>query len=90
MPEAAYLITAVALVATLAGVWLTAIPEVGRRLIPFSGLLLVLLTLFWVYPELAQREGFVASAGMLLMAVGVLAAMDRFVVPICPACSHTH
>lgn len=73
-----------------AGVWLSGLPEVSRRVIPFSGLLLVTLSLFWILPELAERFGIAAGAAFLLAGGLLVFVIDRFIVPICPACSHTH
>lgn len=74
----------------VAGVWLSGIPEIARKVIPFSGLLLVTLSIVWILPELAARFG--AGTGVLFLGAGAFAVfvVDRFVVPVCPACAHNH
>jgi zinc transporter ZupT len=48
------------------------------------------VALFWVLPEMAQC--FSWQGAILWLAGGflVLAAIDRFIYPVCPACSHSH
>jgi zinc and cadmium transporter len=73
-----------------AGAWFTGLPDVSRRMIPFSGAVLVAIALFWILPELAATFSWTAGLVLMLGGVGVIAAIDRFVYPVCPACSHTH
>lgn len=80
----------VAIAGALAGVRLTATPRFARWLIPAGGAALVLLCLFWILPELAQRTGWAASVCGLLAGVLLLALIDRYVYPVCPSCAHTH
>ncbi len=61
-----------------------------RKIIPFSGGLLIGVALFGVLPELAEHYGWAAAAGLLSAGVGALALFGRYVYPVCPACSHTH
>jgi zinc transporter ZupT len=83
-------ITAIAIISAAAGVWLTSFASLSRRLVPFGGGVLVGVAIFWVLPEMAeflQWPGALAwlSAGFLL-----LWTIDRYVYPVCPACSHAH
>lgn len=80
----------IAAAGAVAGVWLAGIPDVSRRMIPFSGLLLVSLSVFLILPELAERFGLAMGTAFLLAGGLFILVIDRFVVPICPACSHTH
>lgn len=85
-----FAITAVAILSAAAGIWLTSLPAVARRLAPFGGGALIGVALFWVLPEMAQ---FFRWSGALLWTLGgfaLLAAIDRFVYPVCPACSPAH
>jgi len=79
-----------AFVGAVAGVWFTSLPDVSRRMIPFSGAVLAAIAIFWILPELAETFGWTAGSMLMLAGVGLIAAVDRFVYPVCPACSHTH
>lgn len=72
------------------GVWLGATPEVTRRIVPVSGAVLLLLSLFGIMPELAHLFGWEAGPLMMLAGFGIIWVIDRYVTPVCPACSHTH
>lgn len=59
-------------------------------MVPFGGGVLVGVALFWVLPEIA---GFLHWPGAIAWAgagFALLWIIDRFVYPVCPACSHTH
>jgi len=84
-----------ALLATLIGVGgaafgVSAAVGAHRRIVPFSGGLLMGLGVFGVLPELMSDFGWIAGAGALAAGAGLLWAFDRYVHPICPSCSHTH
>lgn len=72
------------------GVWLTSLPEISRRVIPLSGAILVLVSLFWVLPELVREFGLLPGAGLMAAGFGALLVIDKYVYSVCPACSHTH
>lgn len=82
-------ITLIGVLCAFAGVWLTTFHDLSRRLVPFGGGTLVGIALFWVLPELAVT---LAWPAFLWMAGGValLAAIDRFVYPVCPSCAPAH
>jgi zinc and cadmium transporter len=84
------LITLVAILSAAAGVWLTSFTGLSRRLVPFGGGVLLGVALFWVLPEMA--DFFTWQGAVLWLAGGFLflAAVDRFVYPVCPACSPSH
>ncbi|MBZ5633115.1 MAG: hypothetical protein LAO55_08295 [Acidobacteriia bacterium] len=84
------LITLIAMLSAAVGVWLTSYTGLSRRLVPFGGGVLLGVALFWVLPEMAQF--FSWQVAILWLAGGFLflAAIDRFVYPVCPACSHSH
>jgi zinc transporter ZupT len=83
-------LAAVSFLGAAAGVWFAAIPDVSRKMIPLSGALLAAISIFWVLPELAETFGWAAGTGLMLTGVAVIAAFDRYVHPICPACAHDH
>jgi zinc transporter ZupT len=73
-----------------AGVYLSSVRGVAHRLVSFGGGALVGVTLFWVWPELAKTLGL-ATATLGLCGGGlVLALIDRYVYPVCPACAPSH
>lgn len=74
----------------VAGVWLSGVPEIARRILPFSGIVLLALSLFWVLPEVAGKFGWNAGATLMFAAFAAVWFIDRFIYPVCPACSHTH
>ena len=84
------LFTLFAMVSAIVGVWLTSMPEISRRVIPFSGAVLVMVSLFWVLPELVAEFGFPLGVGLMTGGFAVLFIVDRYIYAVCPACSHTH
>jgi zinc transporter ZupT len=79
-----------ALLGTLAGVRLGGLPGVSRRVLPFSGGLLVGVAGFWILPEIAAHLGWAGALAGLTAGFGLLWFVDRYVHPVCPSCSHSH
>lgn len=83
-------ITLIGVLCAFAGVWLTTFHDLTRKLVPFGGGTLVGVALFWVLPEMAATltwpQAFLWMAG----GTALLAAIDRFVYPVCPSCSPAH
>jgi zinc transporter ZupT len=81
---------AAAIAGSYAGVAISGVPKLSRRVVPFSGVMLLLVSLVWVLPELAEDFGW--APGIALMTTGFLLLwlVDKFVYPVCPSCSHTH
>jgi len=84
-----------ALVATLVGVTGAAVgvcARIGaaRRIVPFSGGLLMGIAVFGVLPELAGSYGWGLGSAVLALGVALLWVVGRYVYPVCPSCSHTH
>lgn len=84
------LITVVAVLSAAAGVWITSIHAISRRLVPFSGGLLMGVALFWLLPEMAEALTWPGAIAWTVAGFAALALIDRFVYPVCPACSHSH
>lgn len=85
-----FAITGIALASAAAGVWLTSIHSWSRRLVPFSGGLLIGVSLFWVLPEMASFFNWFNALAWITAGGSVLWVIDRWVYPVCPACSHPH
>ena len=85
-----YLVTAVAILSALGGVWLTSLHALSRRLVPLAGVALVGVAVFWVLPEMAEFLRWPAALAAITAGFALLWAIDRFVYPVCPACSHSH
>ena len=85
-----FIFTSLAVASALLGVWLTSLPEISRRIIPLSGAILVMVSLFWVLPELVREFGLFPGAGLMTAGFAVLLLIDRYVYAVCPSCSHTH
>jgi zinc and cadmium transporter len=87
--------TLLALLAALIGVagaaaGVSSIMGAPRKIVPFSGGLLIGVAVFGVLPDLAEHRGWAAGAGLLAAGIIALALFGRYVYPICPSCSHTH
>jgi zinc transporter ZupT len=74
----------------MAGVSLTSIHLISRRMVPFGGGVLIGVALFWVLPEIAAVLRWPAAIAWAAGGFALLWSIDRFVYPVCPACSHTH
>jgi zinc transporter ZupT len=83
-------ITILAVLSVACGVSLNSRPALSRRLIPFSGGILMGVALFWVLPEMAVFLRWSAALAWIASGFAVLWVIDRYVYPVCPACSHTH
>lgn len=84
------LVTLIAILSAGAGVRLTSVHALSRRIVPFSGGVLMGVAMFWVLPEMAEFFGWPVSIAWTCAGFGALWAIDRFAYPLCPACSHTH
>lgn len=82
--------TVVAVSGAALGIWLTGLRQRARLMIPFSAGALLGVALFGLIPELAEEGGWGASIGLAAAGYALLLAIDRFVWPICPTCSHDH
>jgi zinc transporter ZupT len=72
------------------GVWLTGLPEISRKVVPVSGAVLLVLSLFWIMPELGETFGWPLGPALMFAGFTVIWIIDRYFYPVCPACSHTH
>lgn len=79
-----------ALAGVLIGVRLTSMPALTRRMVPFSGGVLLGIAVFWVMPEMASFFGWPSVLMWVAAGFGGLWLIDRFVYPVCPSCSHSH
>lgn len=86
----AFLLTLAAVGGVIAGVALGQSRSLSPQVIATGGGLLSGISVFWMFPELVADTGWVW--GVLLVASGVAALwlVNRFVMPICPACSEDH
>jgi zinc transporter ZupT len=80
----------VAFAGAAAGIWFSGISELSRRAIVLGGAVLVAVALFGVLPELAEPFGWSAGVASMFAGLAVVAVIDRFVYPVCPACSPSH
>lgn len=72
------------------GIRLAEVRAMSRRVLPFSGGLLVGVALFWILPEVAEGIGWVGGSAGLVGGFVALWMIDRYLYPVCPTCSHTH
>ena len=90
IPFALLFLTLAAVVSAAAAIYFVSSPAVSRRIIPFSGGVLMGIALAWVLPEIGEHLGWTRGAAALAAGVLALLLIDRYVHPLCPACSHTH
>lgn len=74
----------------MAGIWLTTFDSVARKLVPFSGGVLVGVAVFWILPEMAEFFSWPLALAWIGGGSMLLALVDRYVYPVCPACSPVH
>ena len=80
----------VTLAGVTAGIKLSALPSISKRILPFSGGVLVGIALFWILPEIAALSGWTGGLAGLTAGFSALWLIDRYVYPVCPTCSHNH
>jgi zinc transporter ZupT len=73
-----------------AGLGVSSLMGAPRKIVPFSGGLLIGVALFGVLPDLAGHYGWTAGVALLGAGVGAMALFGRYVYPVCPSCSHSH
>jgi zinc transporter ZupT len=83
-------ITVVAILSAACGVLLESVHKLSRRMVPFSGGVLIGVALFWVLPEMAEFFRWPMAIAWIAAGFALLWFVDRFVYAVCPACSHTH
>ncbi len=83
-------ITCISILNAAAGVWLTSVSALSRRLVPFGGGVLVGVAMFWVLPEMVEFLRWPGAVAWVAAGFALLWIVDRYVYPVCPACSHTH
>ncbi len=83
-------ITAIAILGAIAGVFLTGMAALSRRVVAFSGGVLVGISLLWVLPEMAELLTWPKAIAWLTAGFVALWLVDRFVYSVCPTCSHSH
>lgn len=72
------------------GLQLARAPHLSRRVLPFSGGVLVGIAAFWVFPEIAQHYGWPGAVVGIAGGFGLLWLANRYAFAVCPACSATH
>ncbi len=84
------LATAIALAGAGLGLGLTSLRRRTRTVVAFSAGVLLGVVLFGLLPELVADGGLVSGVLPPLAGYGLLLAINRFVYPVCPTCSHDH
>ena len=59
-------------------------------MVPFGGGVLIGVAVFWVLPEMSEFLGWPGAVAWVVGGFALLWTIDRFLYPVCPACSHTH
>lgn len=84
------LLFGLALAGIALGIGLTEVPLIAKRIVPFSGGVLLGIAAFWVVPEIAIHYGWAGGLAGVLAGFALLWTINRFVYPVCPGCSHSH
>jgi len=79
-----------AILSAACGIALSGVASLSRPLVPFGGGVLVGVALFWILPEMAGSLGTLGALAGVAAGFALLWVLDRFVYPVCPACSHNH
>jgi zinc transporter ZupT len=79
---------AVDLIGTLGGVRVMQSGDLSRKISAVSSGIMLGVGLFWILPDISRSAGVAHSALSVAVAVACLYAIDRFVYPVCPCCSH--
>ena len=77
------LTTGIAIFALFSSTW----APLHKRLMPWTGGVLVGLSVFWILPDLAVSAGWLVSLAGISAGVLLLLAFDRYVYPVCPFCA---
>lgn len=72
------------------GIRLAGASGFSRKLLPFSGGVLVGVAAFWILPEIGEQYGWPAALGGISAGFGLLWVVNRFVYAVCPACAPLH
>lgn len=62
----------------------------SRRMVSFSGGMLMGIAVFWVLPEMADFLRWPVALTWITGGFALLWVVDRYVYPVCPACSPAH
>jgi len=62
----------------------------ARLLVPFGGGILLGIAIFWVLPEMAEYLQWPQAVAWILVGFTLLWVIDRYLYPVCPACSPAH
>lgn len=83
-------ITAIAVLGTICGVWLSSVHAIARRMVPFGGGILMGVALLWVLPEMAAFWNWPVAVAWVAGGFALLWMTDRYIHPVCPSCSQAH
>lgn len=86
----AVIVFGIGLAGAIGGAALEQAPRAARKILLVSGGALLVIALFWVAPEIAEAYGWLRCLVWVGAGFGLLWAIDKFVWPLCPSCSHTH
>jgi hypothetical protein len=82
-----FLLFAVDLIGTLAGIHVMQSAHLSRKVTAVSSGILLGVGLFWILPDITQSAGIAHAFFSVGIATAALYAVDRFVYPVCPCCS---
>ena len=82
--------TAVGVLSSVLGLWLTGLRRRVRLVVPLSAGVLLGVVGFGLLPELVTEIGWGTSLTLAAAGYGLLLVVNRYAYPVCPTCSHNH
>ena len=84
------LATAVGVLSSVLGLWLTGLRRRVRLVVPVSAGVLLGVVGFGLLPELVLEIGWTTSLLLAAAGYGLLLVVNRYAYAVCPTCSHNH
>ncbi|MDP9053358.1 MAG: hypothetical protein M3N93_03525 [Acidobacteriota bacterium] len=83
-----FLLIAIDLAGSYLGIRFMQMERVRGWALSLSSGVLAAIALLWMLPEMGRVSGLPNACSFLFIGLAVLFAIDRFVYPVCPCCTH--
>jgi zinc transporter ZupT len=74
---------------TVLGIYAMKSRALSGKFTAISAGVMVGVALFWIFPDMTQKSGWVTAVLAVGSALAALLWFDRFIYPVCPCCSHS-